>query len=150
MKKTFSLFLACTLIAISSIAQVSQWPSLNLYSAAGQVQIRANINYAVNRATDSLGKELRKADTALYKTLPFVTKEVFNTITNINTIINTINSRIAALELIKDDTTWKDALTELQKDYNTLAQAQEELNVKLADLKLWSDRIKAIGILNFK
>lgn len=56
---------------------IAQWPSLNLYSAAGQVQIRANINYAVNRAADSLGKVLRKefAD-SMAKILPIDEKTI--------------------------------------------------------------------------
>lgn len=33
-----------------------QWPNLDLYSRAGQVQIRNNIAYAVNRKADSLEK----------------------------------------------------------------------------------------------
>jgi len=37
----------------------AQWPSLNLYSVAGQAQIRANITYAVNRGCDSVAKVLR-------------------------------------------------------------------------------------------
>jgi len=36
--------------------QTWQWPNLDLYSRAGQVQIRNNIAYAVNRKADSLEK----------------------------------------------------------------------------------------------
>jgi len=36
--------------------QAWQWPNLDLYSRAGQVQIRNNIAYAVNRKADSLEK----------------------------------------------------------------------------------------------
>ena len=50
------LFILLILSTGLTYGQTWQWPNLDLYSRAGQVQIRNNIAYAVNRKADSLEK----------------------------------------------------------------------------------------------
>lgn len=64
MKRLITILLI--LITGLSYGQSWQWPSMNLYRADQQLQVRNNIMYAVNRGTDSLGKLLRVEMKAQY------------------------------------------------------------------------------------
>lgn len=64
MKKLITILLV--LMTGLSYGQAWQWPSMNLYRADQQLQVRNNIMYAVNRGTDSLGKLLRVEMKAQY------------------------------------------------------------------------------------
>lgn len=64
MKKLITILLV--LMTGLSYGQAWQWPSMNLYRADQQLQVRNNIMYAVNRGTDSLGKLLRGEMKAQY------------------------------------------------------------------------------------
>lgn len=142
-----NLFLI-TIFLTSAIWSHAQWPSLNLYSAAGQVQIRANINYAVNRAADSTGKAVR-ADFATFR------KGTLDSLDKLNTYITSLQNdnkklldslRIVAKSasaMPAQDTTWKKAIRDLQTAVNELKALP---TITAADLKVYADKVEAIRL----
>lgn len=101
--------------------------------------------------------DAKKADTALYKTLPVISKENLAAVNALSTTLSALTVRLKGISdtismLSKNtvDTSQKKAIQDLQKNYDALLTEFDGLTVDVEVLKLWADRIKAIGTINFK
>ena len=112
------------------------WPSMNLYRADQQEQVRKNIDYAVKRGIDSA-----------MKTLPNISKENLAAVNALSVTLSALTVRLKGISdtismLSKNtvDTSSKKAIQDLQKNYDALLSEIDLLTVELEVIKLWYDR----------
>ncbi len=91
----------------------------------------------------STGKSISKENLAAVNALS-------TTLSALTVRLKGISDTILNLSKNTFDTSQKKAIQDLQKNYDALLTEFDGLTVDVEVLKLWADRIKAIGRINFK
>jgi len=154
------------------------WPDVlrAFNQTTGAPGIRTTALYAAQRINDSTAKVLRlefkKADTALYNTLPVISKEALGIVTTLPAVVKSLEDKIKPVQALAVDTSWKDiiaaqakaiaalefkvanpdvswtlAVASQQKLIEAQAKLITDLAAQLSELKLWADKVK---LINFK
>ena len=118
------------LLILSTGITYGQWPSLNLYSRDGQVQIRNNITYAVNRGCDSLGKVLRTESAVEYAKIREEYKKLLND--SMKTLLPIDGKTIVSLN--GKATAVGGGTTDLKPVYDSIGKVQSNLTASNATL----------------
>jgi len=91
--------------------------------------------------------DAKKADTALYKTLPVISKEALGIVTTLPAVVKSLEDKIKQVQAPAVDTSWKVTVAAQQATIAAQAKLITDLAAQLSELKLWADKVK---LINFK
>ena len=91
--------------------------------------------------------DAKKADTALYNTLPKITPEAMKIVTTLPDVVKSLEDKIKQVQAPAADTSWKAAVRDQQATITAQGKLINDLTTQLSELKLWADKVK---LINFK